>query len=274
MKHNTIGIIFDFDDTLTHDSTTAFIESVGIDSNEFWYESVNTLVSEGWDRILAYLFRLIEFSRLKHPNDRITKKILSDFGKSIILFKGVTTIFNRLNKFASDINPHINVEYYLISSGIAEIIKSTKIAKFFTDIQACEYYFNKNGEIHFPMKIVGFSEKTRYLFQISKGSVNLNNNSVYFDVNKKVAPDSYRIPFHQMIYIGDGLTDIPCFTIIKRYGGYAIGVYDITSKKRMQNAWEFIKDDRVSNLVPAIYTKGSAIESSLYMAIANIINNL
>lgn len=272
----TIGIIFDFDDTLAPDTTSAFLENIGIDSRTFWENTVTTLSNNGWDRIPAYLYSILKISQTKSSNYTIpiTKNKFFEFGKNISFYSGIITFFSRMNKFILSQSNNINIEYYIISSGIGEIIRASKIAKHFKNIVACEYHYNNKGEINFPKRIINFTDKTRILFQISKGIIGDNTNEYSFDVNKRVNDKNFRIPLSRIIYIGDGYTDIPCFTIVSRYGGYAIGVYDDNNLIKMKYAWNFVDEKRVSNLLPADYKKGSALEQTIKMALIKIVSKI
>ncbi len=265
----TIALIFDFDETLVEESTTAFIESLGVDSEKFWNITNNRLMKNGWDPVPAYMFRLIQLS-LDKPETRITKQKLKDFGNNVVYKKGVTQLFDNLRNYISNKHKDTKLEYYIISSGIFEIIQNTSIAKEFTDIWASDFEYQKNGEILFPKKLISFTDKTRYIFQISKGQIGKAYKNKPYVANEKVPEDSYRIPINRMIYIGDGMTDVPCFSLIKNYGGTTLAVYDAQNTKAYGKAWGFVKDGRVSNLHSADYTQGSDLYNTIVMAIDDI----
>lgn len=264
---DTIAVVFDFDDTLAPDSTSSFLDSRGIDVKSFWTEEVQPLLDTGWDPVPAYLYKMIEKSNSGGPHTPITQDDLIAWGKQIALYRGATTIFDRLRATASGVHQSISVEFYLISSGIGDVVKSTRIAKQFTDIWACDFLYGESGEIVFPKNIVSFTDKTRYLFQISKGLIGADAANKPFEVNRKVATGDLRVPFDQIVYVGDGYTDIPCFSLVRKQGGVAIGVYDHDDHDRWGRAWGFIADDRVSNLVPADYSSRRALADSLVMAV-------
>ena len=161
----------------------------------------------------------------------------------------------------------IRVEFYLISSGIGEILRASRLATHFRDIWACDFAYAEDGRIVFPRNIVSFTDKTRYIFHIAKGIVGADSRRMPFEVNRKIPESKLHVPLNQMIFVGDGYTDIPCFSLIRKNQGYAIGVYDPDDRARWGRAWGFIEDGRVSNLVPADYGKNSALTNSLTMAI-------
>ncbi|MCK4994010.1 MAG: haloacid dehalogenase-like hydrolase [Candidatus Omnitrophica bacterium] len=265
---NRIAVIFDFDETLAPDSTSSFLASMGVDVEDFWSNKVTPMYSKkGWDPIPAYLYKIIELSKSGGEKNRITKKKLAGFGKKISFFNGAHTIFKKLRAVVADVNPKVEVDFFLISSGIREILINTKIAKQFKDIWACDFEYNKKGEIDFPKSIVSFTDKTRFLFQISKGIFGPDSRFCPFDVNKKV--DELYVPFNQMIVIGDGYTDIPLFSLIAKQNGMAIAVYDPIDKRKWGKAWEFVNDNRVQGVVQADYGKKSDLNHLLVMAVEN-----
>ena len=268
-----IAVIFDFDDTLAPDSTSAFLQSLNVDVQDFWRQRVDALIQKDWDPIPAYLFQMIEASR-NGAHGPITRERLQKWGAQVCFYAQAPTIFDRLRNLASKLNPDIQLHFYLISSGISDILKNTPIAHHFTDIWACDFHYDQNEQIAFPKKVVSFTDKTRYIFQIAKGLVGDAFRNQPFAVNRKISPHSLRIPFDQMIFVGDGYTDIPCFSLVRKAGGIAIGVYDNDDREKWGRAWGFIEDERVSNLVPADYSEKSALSNSLAMALESLVRRI
>jgi len=262
-----IAVVFDFDDTLAPDSTTGFLESLGVDAHAFWNGRVAQRLEDGWDPIPAYLYEMIEASRARPEGDRITLARLRAFGEGITFFPGVSDIFTTLRRTAREIDPSIDVEFYLISSGIETILRATSIAHEFHDIWGCSFHLGESHEIAHPKNIVSFTEKTRFLFQISKGLIGPSARGRAGDVNRKVRRDQYRIPLEQTIFIGDGQTDVPCFALIKRFGGIPIGVYDPSRPHKWDAAWSFIEEQRVANLHSAKFRPGDDLHNTLLMAV-------
>ena len=268
-RQNIIAIVFDFDDTLAPDSTTAFLTHQGVDVPRFWRRQVDPLLADEWDPIPAYLFAMLEVSGAR-PDAPITRDSLTRWGRRQRFYPGVPQVFNRIRKHVAAVNPDAEVEFYIISSGIGDLIRSTRIAPQFSEIWACDFSYDPAGRIQFPKKVVSFTDKTRHLFQIAKGLVGPDFRSKPFEVNKKVSGEDIRIPFNQTVVVGDGYTDVPCFSMIRKNGGIAIGVFDRGNREKWGRAWGFIEDGRVSNLVPADYRKNSALDISLCMAAENI----
>ncbi|MCP4727364.1 MAG: haloacid dehalogenase-like hydrolase, partial [bacterium] len=270
-----IALIFDFDDTLAPDSTTGFLEFMGHDPQSFWKDTVDPLLDDGWDPAMAYLFRLIELSKSLPSEQRFTRQKLIEWGKKIKFYKGVSGLFKNLNDEIAEISAgkksNIVLEYFVISSGIFDVLRSTVISKHFTQIWSSSLsYTGENEEIYFPRNVISFTDKTRYLFQISKGIIGDDFKGKPFEVNKRIEPADYYVPFNRMIFIGDGYTDIPCFSLIQKTGGTAIAVFDKDRRDKWERAWAFTEDKRVAQLASTDYRKTSDLYSLLIMAIEKI----
>jgi hypothetical protein len=267
---DVIALIFDFDDTLAPDSTSGFLDSIGVDTTRFWKEQVDPLLFEqDWDPVPAYLYGMLELSR-SNAYGPITRQRLQDWGARLPLHDGVSTLFERLRQAVREVHPKVALEFYLISSGIGDIVRSTPIASAFTDIWASEFTYDESGHIAFPRRIVSFTDKTRYLFHIQKGIIGREAHNKPFEVNRKIPEDKLRVPFDQMVFVGDGYTDIPCFSLIRRAGGFAFGVWDPKHRDKRSRAWGFIEEGRVSNLNQARYDEDAELYQWLEEAVGSL----
>lgn len=247
---DVIALIFDFDDTLASDSTSGFLESIGVDTASFWKDQVDPLLSrQDWDPVPAYLYQMIQLSR--------------EGGHGLITQQ-------RLRAAVRAEQPQVQLEFYLISSGIGDVVRSTPIAHEFTEIWASEFTYGADGGIEFPRRIVSFTDKTRYLFHIQKGIIGRDFRNKPFEVNRKVPEDRLRVPFDQMVFVGDGYTDIPCFSLIRRAGGFAFGVWDPKHRDKRSRAWGFIEEGRVSNLNQARYDENAELYQWLEEAVTSL----
>ncbi len=262
---NYIAIVFDFDKTLIpDDSFNILLQDCQIDIDYFNNELVKPLVSDDWDKYLARAYCLIKESQ-QRKNNKITKSKLIEVGKKLKLYDGVTTIFDRLQQRAKE--HEIELEFYLISGGLVDLARSTSIAKYFKKMWGCELHYNERGEIEFLKKQMTHTEKTRYLYYLSKGIDKENERDLIYNYqdfpNEKV-----RIPLSQIVYVGDGTSDIPCFTVINQYGGIAMGVYP---QNRTAEEWKHRENisssQKLSNLVAANYQEDSEMMLSLLLAI-------
>lgn len=269
----TIGIVFDFDGTLAPDSTSSFLESIGVDVASFWTRANTRIAEEGWDPIPVYLYQLLELAHDPAHGITITREMFQRHGATIKTFPGVSTLFSRFRAHAEEIDPSYRLEFYLISSGIGDILRHTRIAKHFEYIWACEFAYKPDGSLLFPKNVISSNEKTRFLFHISKGFSAETSRTDPAKVNVKVVDRQYRIPFKRMIYVGDGYTDIPCFALLKKNQGVAFGVYEREQSRKWTQAWGFVQDERVTSLLPAEFGKNSPLEDHVKMAIRGIIQS-
>lgn len=264
-----IAVVFDFDDTLGADSTTGYLKQAGIsDIDNFWKE-VGAMMRDGWDPVPAYLNHMIAAGH-EGRMQPMTRESLAEWGRTLPLFDGVEHLFPHLRSIAGDANPRVTLEFYLISSGIGDVLRETPIAHEFTDIWASEFHYGDEGMATTPKRIISFTDKTRYIFQIQKGIIGPESRGTPFAVNKRVPVDQVRIPLNQMIFVGDGYTDIPCFSLIKQQGGIPIAVYDHRHTEKWGNAFQFVTDGRVSNLHSANYKEGSDLVNFLTMAVRSL----
>lgn len=271
---DVVALVFDFDDTLAPDSTTGFLEHIGVDTAAFWKEDVGRLLEhEDWDPVPAYLYRMIELSH-SGRHGAITRERFERWGEQLPLHDGVETLFDRLRSRLRKAHPQVQLEFYLISSGIGDVLRRTPIAAQFTDIWASEFTYDETGAIDFPRRIVSFTDKTRYLFHIQKGIIGPASRNKPFEVNRKVDADKLRVPFEQIIFVGDGYTDIPCFSLIRRSGGVAFGVWDPRHKEKRSRAWGFIEDGRVSNLNHARFGEDAELYQLLEAAVESLASKI
>lgn len=247
-----VAICYDFDKTLSPTDMQAqgFIQSVGCDVNEFWEES-NFLGEENdMDQNLAYMLTMKQRSEGKVL---FTRDSLIEYGKKVELYNGVETWFNRIRQYGEEHG--VIVEHYIISSGLKEMIEGTKVADEFEKIYATSFYYNDKGVAIWPAQVVNFTNKTQYLFRIEKGVLDIND----LGVNDSFDPSEIRVPFRNMIYIGDSDTDIPCMKLISVNGGYSIAVYDPITKDK-NKAYKMMREKRIKFYAPADYSEGTELD--------------
>lgn len=256
-----VAIMYDFDKTLcTKDMQDySFIPSLGMTENEFWQYANSLGTSEHMDSILAYMYAMVKISRDK--NIPLQRKTLVDMGKNVELFDGVAEWFERITSYGK--SHGMQVEHYVISSGMKEIIEGTKISKFFKSIFACEFLYDENGNGVWPKTDVNYTNKTQFVYRINKGVLDVSND---VDLNRSMPDDSKRVPFCNMIYIGDGLSDVPCMKMMKAYGGYSIAVYQQKDSK----VEELLKKRRVDFIYPADYRENTGLD----VTVKNIIKKM
>ena len=256
MKKNVIkvAICYDFDGTLALGNMQeyGFIQALKMTADEFWKQSDSFAKSQKADKNLSYMLTML--SEAKKRNVPFGKNDLPKYGKSITFFKGVESWFSRLNAYAR--SQGIELQHYMISSGLKEIINGSSIAHEFSKVYACSFLYDENEHAVWPSQVVNYTTKTQYLFRISKGCLEEDD----ITVNDRMTKDCRIMPFAHMLYIGDGITDIPCMATLKKFGGSAFAVYSNPTKSGMKNALKLQKDGRVDNIAPADYSEGSKMD--------------
>ena len=252
-KKPIIALMYDFDKTLCGKDMQdySFIPSIGMNSSEFWQEANKLATKTNMDKILAYMYLMIKTAK---KNDvPITKEAFTKLGEEVVLLKGVKGWFERINAYGKVYD--VEIEHYILSSGLSEIIEGTPIAKHFKRIYACQFHYNERGNADWPQQAVNYTTKTQFLFRISKGVLDVMDD---FTLNSSISEEDRRIPYHNMIYIGDGLTDVPCMRLVKERGGESIAIYH-RNEKQVVN--KLLKEGRVNYTCPADYTNGSMLDT-------------
>lgn len=264
-KKPILAICYDFDKTLSPDDMQAqgYIQSIGFEVSEFWKESNNLATDNDMDQNLAYMYMMASKSRGKRL---FTRENLRGDGAKVELFPGVDTWFDRINQYGD--SKGVEVEHYIISSGLKEMIEGTKVADKFKKIYASSFYYDVDGVAVWPAQVVNYTNKTQFLFRIEKGVLDVNNQGV----NSYFAPDEYRIPFRNIVYIGDSDTDIPCMKLVNINGGHSIGVYNSETKDKSK-VFRMLDENRIKYFVPADYTKGAKLEQLIHQIIDRTISN-
>ena len=250
-----VALLYDFDKTLcTQDMQNyTFIPSLGMEPGSFWQEANIFGQREEMDGILAYMYMMLEKSRAL--NVSLTRDFLRRCGRNIDFFPGVTDWFERVNAHGRTLG--VQVEHYVISSGLREIIEGSAIADAFTKIYASEFYYNAAGAPVWPRLAVNFTAKTQFVYRINKGVLDVADDQ---KLNDSMPDDDKRVPFTNMIYIGDGLSDVPCMKMMRAYGGQAIAVYQEANRAGVE---KLLRQKRVDFIYPADYRAGGGLERTV-----------
>ena len=255
-KLPVVAICYDFDKTLSPTDMQAqgYIQDVYTgDVKAFWKETNDLATQNEMDGNLAYMYKMVEEAEGQLI---FNKKTLMDYGSRVQLFPGVEDWFDRINAYGAANG--VKVEHYIISSGLKEMVEGTSIADKFDKIYASSFYYNDKGIAKWPAQVVNYTNKTQFLFRISKGAFDVNDDKV----NDYYKPEDMHVPFRNMVYMGDSDTDIPCMKLVNSYGGYAIGVYNPetgdTSKVE-----KLLQNQRISYYAPADYREGGELDLML-----------
>lgn len=251
-KKFTLAICYDFDKTLSPEDMQAqgYIQSLNEDVSNFWKESNKLASDNDMDQNLAYMYMMSKKSRGKFV---FTKEKLKEYGSNVKLFPGVETWFDRINSYGEE--KGVEVQHYIISSGLKEMIEGTSIAEKFKKIYASSFYYDQDGVAVWPAQAINFTNKTQFLFRIKKGILDINDQNV----NSYFEPDEYKVPFRNMVYIGDSDTDIPCMKLVNINGGHSIGVYDSVTKDK-NKVQKMILENRIKYYAEADYRENSELE--------------
>jgi 2-hydroxy-3-keto-5-methylthiopentenyl-1-phosphate phosphatase len=236
-----------------------FIPSVGMEPHEFWAHTTEVAAEEVMDSILAYMYCMVETAL--QSNNPLTRDMLLACGKHIEYHPGVEGWFERINRYAEKFG--IEVEHYVLSSGLKEIIEGTSIAKYFKRIYACEFLY-KDGHAYWPKMAVNYTNKTQFVYRINKGVLDINNNT---DLNNSRPDSEKRVFFRNMIYIGDGLTDVPSMKMVRMKGGCSIAVHAEGDTKTVD---DMLLQDRADFAIEADYRAGSEMEQTVHALLRQI----
>ena len=273
VPQSTIAIVYDYDQTLSPNymQEEAIFPHFGIDGRQFWQRCGDLVQKHGFEHELAYMKALLDYLE----PDRPTNAQLRELGAKLSFFPGIPQMFEEFKSglLSPEHQAHgISVEHYIVSSGLKELIVGSRIEPYVRKIFGCEYAEDDEGHITFPKRVISHTQKTQFLFRINKGMLDLSQ-----DVNDHMPPELRPVPFQNMIYVGDGPTDVPCFTVMKQTGGRAIAVYNPEDKSRVsfkKSSQLTAHADRVKHIAPADYRPGSHLRRLLEEMIMEIAGSI
>ena len=250
-----IALMYDFDKTLcTKDMQEyTFIPNVGMTATDFWAESGRLSKEKKMDGILAYMYLMIDKAKSAHI--KIQREEFVKLGVDLELYPGVESWFDRINQIGDDLG--VKVEHYIVSSGLREIIEGSSIYKHFREVFACEFLYDENNVACWPKNAVNYTTKTQFLFRINKGILDISKDK---ELNEYTPEDDRPVPFRNMVYIGDGLTDVPCMKLVKANGGYSIAVYTKGKRSKVES---LLKNNRVDFITLADYSEGGDLDNTI-----------
>ena len=263
-KKPILAILYDFDSTLapTDMQAYSFIPQMGMTPAEFWAKTGEFSEKTGCEKILSYLYVMRQVAAEK--GIKMDRAFLNECGKAITYFPGVASWFGRINKYGEEHG--VVVEHYLVSSGNKEIVEGCSIAHEFKQIYGCEYIFDEEtGLATWPKLAINYTQKTQFFFRISKGVSEISDDK---SVNEKTP--TRRIPYSNIVYIGDGLTDVPSMLLVKNNGGKSIAVYPRGQEEKVNS---LVEDERVNYACPADYSPNRRLEKILHLIIKGVAIN-
>jgi len=270
---NTIAIVYDYDQTLSpsYMQDEVVFPTFGIDGKSFWRRCSEFVRDEGYDSELAYMKVLLDTLGMDRPtNDQLRR-----LGAKLNFYKGLPEMFEdfRDNLLTTEERDHgITVEHYIISSGMKVLIEGSRLAPYVRAIFGCEFAEDEQGRITFPKRVISHTQKTQFLFRINKGLLDMVQ-----DVNDHMEADIRPVPFPNMIYLGDGPTDVPCFTVMRKNDGHAIAVYNPDDPERVgfKKCYQLSTHaDRVRHIAPADFRQGSHLRLLLEQMVSEIASRI
>lgn len=271
VRHSIIGLVYDFDGTLSPNNMQedTIFPAYGIDKDEMWQKADRLVREDGYERTLAYLKLLIhDEAFVRRP---LKREDLKNLASEIKYYAGVLDFFKLMDEFMESIPEvrewGITLEHYIISSGMKEILEGTEIYHRFKRVYACEYDYGASGPV-FPKLVINDTNKTQFLFRINKGKLDLDE-----DINTHMPEAERRIPFRNMVYIGDSSTDIPAMTVTQKLGGQAIAVFD-PEKGLNEKIKNLVMTGRVGHFVPADFRPDQLLFKILKTTLKKIIYNI
>ena len=264
-KKPIVALIYDYDGTLSPGNMQefGFIQAVGKTTEEFWRMSDSIAIGQDASNVLAYM--KLMFDEAKKSGIKLRREDFLRFGQDIRLFDGVREWFRLINEYGKAHG--VTIEHYINSSGLKEIIEGSPIAGEFRHIFAGSFIYDESGEAEWPGIAVDYTAKTQFLFKIQKGIFSSRDAK---KVNESVSDDAKRIPFTNMIYFGDGETDVPSMKIVGMFGGHSIAVFNPAVPHKRQVAQKLLRQGRVSFITPANYGK----ESRTFRLVCAIIDRI
>jgi len=269
-----VAVIFDFDDTLVPDSTTMLLKSHGIDTEDFWGRQARNLIRQGYDPPTAYLNLILNNIGEGKPLGLLTNPKLVEFGSSMdeMFHEGLPQFFEDVWLEVKSRFKNIEVEFYIVSAGLQSVMEgSSVVRKYFRATYGCQLAGDDDkGPLKYIKRCITFTEKTRYLFEINKGIDPTESKTNPYLVNKSFTDGERRVPFQNMIYVGDGITDIPCFSMLLKFKGLAFGVFDPGKRDKAKQALEeFLQPHRVVSMHAPRFTPDSELGAMLRTAVVN-----
>jgi 2-hydroxy-3-keto-5-methylthiopentenyl-1-phosphate phosphatase len=265
--HNTIAVVYDFDGTLSPQPMQEYtvLPKLGVPARRFWNEVDREIRKTKAEAMLVYMRLLLEKAELKRVH--IGRSDFAAMAKSIKYFPGVESWFGRVNDFVrKESDGAVNIQHYIISSGIREILDGIAIRRHFRRIYASEYHYDHHGVAVFPKVLITDTTKTQYLFRINKGRLEQTES-----INEHMPEHLRPIPFSNIIYIGDGVTDVPGMAVTRLNGGNAVAVYRPGSAHDIRVCRELLAANRVNFIAPADYRPGRTLERRVRRLLRSVI---
>ncbi len=261
-------MVYDFDGTLSPQPMQEYtvLPKIGIEPEAFWASVHEEARATGSDPMLTYM-RLMMEKLYKHDDIKVTREDFASMASRIKYFPGVEAWFPAIDAYVKKrSNGTARVQHYIISAGQKEILEGVSIRKYFKQIYASEYHFNQYGIATFPKLLITDTSKTQFLFRINKGKESLAES-----INEHMPEGERPIPFGNIIYLGDGMTDVPSMALTKKSGGHAVAVYNPKVSKTKTTCMSLLNAGRVDFIAPADYRESSKLSARVRLLLDSVI---
>ena len=267
---DTIALVYDFDGTLSPQPMQEYtvLPKIGIEPARFWAVVNREARETESDPMLVYMRHIIE--ALERAKVDVKRADFARMAAAIVYFPGVATWFGRMNAYvARRSRRRVKLRHYLISAGQKEILEGVSIRKHFRRIYASEYHFNHHGVATFPKFLVTDTLKTQFLFRINKGIEDVSES-----INEHMPEAERAIPFPNMVYVGDGMTDVPSMALTKKNGGHAVAVYDPKAARGRATCVKLLDAGRVDFVAEADFRAPSRLSRRVELLLDAIIADI
>ena len=255
MEKPIVALIYDFDKTLSPKDMQeySFLPGIRVDPDKFWGLCRDFAEEHQMDGVLTYMYLM---KKMAQGELDLSREKLNELGRDVAFFPGVESWFDRINRIGEASG--VQVEHYIISSGLTDIIRGSAIGNQFKAVFAASFCYDAAGQPVWPSMTVNYTNKTQYLFRINKGILDIARDK---ELNDSMPDDSKRVPFTNMVYVGDGLSDVPCMKMMRAYGGQAVAVYQKSNRAGVE---KLLQDGRVDFIFPADYREGTEFDKTVH----------
>lgn len=269
-QRNTIAIVYDFDGTLCPQPMQDYtvLPTIGMAPEAFWREVTEQTAASGEERMLVYMRLLLE--KAQQAGIGIRRREFARMASHIRYYPGVTTWFDQMNRYVKEQGRgRVKLRHYIVSAGVKEILQGTTIRKHFAEIYASQYHYDDSGLATFPAVVITDTAKTQYLFRINKGREDPRE-LIHEHMPEEVRP----VPFENIIYIGDAITDVPSMAVTRKNGGHTIAVHNEHNRDSLETCKMLLADERVDFIAPADYRQRSPLARRVRLLLDSVISGI
>ena len=265
-----IALVYDFDGTLSPQPMQEYtvLPELGVTPTAFWAGVDAELATTESENMLVYMRHLVEHAAARDVH--LGRERLRELGRRVRYFPGVRGWFERINGYVREQGrAQVGVSHFVVSAGLREILDGVSIRPHFERVFASEYHYDERGAASFPRVVITDTTKTQYLFRINKGRLDLRQS-----INTHMPEAERPIPFANIIYIGDGLTDVPSMTVTRKNGGNAVAVWNPRKAGTRKGSEALLAAGRVNFIAPADFRAGRTLERRVCLLLDSVVASI